>query len=447
MQAHFGTDGIRGRANETLTVGMAYRIGQFLAQEKPKGRILIGRDTRLSSGMLQSALASGITACGSDVYLLEVCSTPALVYLVKKEQFDFGIMITASHNPYYDNGIKIISSVGSKIDSRLEQEIENYIYSEQQIDLAIGQNIGRLVNYHQDLQFYYDYLYQQFPLDLSDYSLIVDCANGSNSEIASVVFKHLNAKVELCSNQPDGLNINKDCGSTHIDRLAKLVKEGNYDVGFGYDGDGDRVIAVAKDGQIVDGDKILYCCGKYLQSKNQLTNGKIVTTVMANLGLFKKLDEYGIGYEKTAVGDKYVYQCMKENGYVIGGEQSGHIIFSNHATTGDGLLTSLVLLSIMLETKQSLNQLTDDLYIYPQILINVPVSDKNTVLNDQRLTEVTSKVQTELADNGRVLVRASGTESLIRVMIEADSKDSCQKYADEIVEVVKQIEDKGTSHD
>lgn len=440
MQAHFGTDGIRGRANENLTVDMAYRIGQFLSSMKKKQKILIGRDTRLSSGMLQAALASGITACGSDAYLLEVCSTPSLVYLVRNEKFDFGIMITASHNPFYDNGIKIISSSGSKIDSQLEEKIEDYIYSDQQLPLAISNDIGKLVNYHQGLQIYYDYLYKEFPMDLSDFSIIVDCANGSTSEIAPIVFKHFNSKLTVIDNQPDGLNINKDCGSTHIERLAEIVKKGNYDVGFGYDGDGDRVIAVAKDGQIVDGDKILYCCGKYLKDKGQLRNGKIVTTVMANLGLFKKLDEYGIGYEKTAVGDKYVYKCMMENGYVVGGEQSGHIIFSDHATTGDGLLTSLVLLSIMIETKKSLNQLTDDLFVYPQVLINVNVKDKNTVLSDERLKEISQQVQEQLSDNGRVLVRASGTESLIRVMIEADSKANCQKYAEMIVDVVKQID-------
>ena len=437
MQAHFGTDGIRGRANESLTVDMAYRIGQFLSSMKKKQKILIGRDTRLSSGMLQAALASGITACGSDAYLLEVCSTPSLVYLVRNEKFDFGIMITASHNPFYDNGIKIISSSGSKIDSQLEEKIEDYIYSDQQLPLAISNDIGKLVNYHQGLQIYYDYLYKEFPMDLSNFSIIVDCANGSTSEIAPIVFKHFNSKLTVIDNQPDGLNINKDCGSTHIERLAEIVKKGNYDVGFGYDGDGDRVIAVAKDGQIVDGDKILYCCGKYLKDKGQLRNGKIVTTVMANLGLFKKLDEYDIGYEKTAVGDKYVYKCMTENGYVVGGEQSGHIIFTKYASTGDGILTSLKMMEAMIARKKPMSELAKDLIIYPQVLKNIRVVDKSTVQNDPEVQAKVQEIADRLSDTGRILVRESGTEPLIRVMVEAESEKECHDYVDEVIDLIK----------
>lgn len=440
MQAHFGTDGIRGRANENLTVMMAYRIGQYVGKTFKGGKVLIGRDTRLSSTMLESALAAGLTSCGCNVYLLKVCSTPSLVYLVRNMSFDSGIMITASHNPFHDNGIKIIDSKGSKINSDFEQEIEAYMYSDQQLPLAIEQAIGQVYDYQEGLDVYYDYLYSKFPYDFSNYKVLIDCANGSATVTAKKVLEHLKAQVDVINDQPDGYNINKDCGSTHIEKLAQKVKEGDYDCGFGYDGDADRVIAVASDGAIVDGDKILYCAGKYLKENGMLTNGKIVTTVMANLGLFKLLDKENIGYEKTQVGDKYVYKCMQDNGYILGGEQSGHIIFSNLATTGDGLLTSLVLLTIMLKTAKTLNELTDDLFVYPQLLVNVAVKDKNACLNNPVLINECQKVDELLAGNGRVLVRASGTESLVRVMVEADSDETCQKYVNQIVEVVKEID-------
>lgn len=439
MKIHFGTDGIRGRANENLTVDMAFKIGQYLGKTFVGGKILIGKDTRLSSSMLEAALSSGLSSCGCNAYQLGVCSTPSLVYLVKNEDFDGGIMITASHNPYYDNGIKIISSDGCKMDASFEKEIEDYIYSDEHLPLAIGQNIGQVKDFHQGLDDYYKHLFEEFPLDLSNYKIIIDCANGSSTVTAPVVFEKMNAQLTITSNQPDGYNINRDCGSTHIDKLVEIVKNGNYDVGFAYDGDADRVIAVASDGKIVDGDKIIYCCGKYLSDRGQLNNGKVVTTVMANLGLFKKLEEENIGYEKTQVGDKYVYQCMCQNGYVLGGEQSGHIIFSQYASTGDGVLTSLMLLKVMSETGKSLNELTDDLFIYPQILINVEVKNKEECLKNPELLQKCKEVEDILKGNGRVLVRASGTESLVRVMIEAQSEELCKKYADEIVETVKEI--------
>lgn len=439
MKIHFGTDGIRGRANENLTVDMAFKIGQYLGKTFVGGKILIGKDTRLSSSMLEAALSSGLSSCGCNAYQLGVCSTPSLVYLVKNEDFDGGIMITASHNPYYDNGIKIISSDGCKMDASFEKEIEDYIYSGEHLPLAIGQNIGQVKDFHQGLDDYYKHLFEEFPLDLSNYKIIIDCANGSSTVTAPVVFEKMNAQLTITSNQPDGYNINRDCGSTHIDKLVEIVKNGNYDVGFAYDGDADRVIAVASDGKIVDGDKIIYCCGKYLSDRGLLNNGKVVTTVMANLGLFKKLEEENIGYEKTQVGDKYVYQCMCQNGYVLGGEQSGHIIFSQYASTGDGVLTSLMLLKVMSETGKSLNELTDDLFIYPQILINVEVKNKEECLKNPELLQKCKEVEDILKGNGRVLVRASGTESLVRVMIEAQSEELCKKYADEIVETVKEI--------
>lgn len=439
MRIHFGTDGIRGRANENLTVDMAFKIGQYLGKTFVGGKILIGKDTRLSSSMLEAALSSGLSSCGCNAYQLGVCSTPSLVYLVKNDDFDGGIMITASHNPYYDNGIKIISSDGCKMDAAFEKEIEDYIYSDEHLPLAIGQDIGQVKDFHKGLDDYYKHLFEEFPLDLTNYKIIIDCANGSSTVTAPVVFEKMNAQLTITSNQPDGYNINKDCGSTHINKLAEIVKNGNYDIGFAYDGDADRVIAVASDGQIVDGDKIIYCCAKYLSQRGLLNNGKVVTTVMANLGLFKKLDEENIGYEKTQVGDKYVYQCMCQNGYVLGGEQSGHIIFSQYASTGDGVLTSLMLLKVMFETGKSLNELTDDLFIYPQILINVEVKNKEECLKNPILLQKYKEVEDLLKDNGRVLVRASGTESLVRVMIEAQSEELCKKYAEEIVETVKKI--------
>lgn len=437
MRIHFGTDGIRGRANENLSVDMAYKIGQYLGYKSSGGNILIGRDTRLSGSMFASALSAGITALGSSAYQLDVCSTPELIYLTRHGDFAYGIMITASHNPFHDNGIKIISSEGLKIDAALEEEIEDYIYTDQQLPFAYGDKIGQVYDYKEGLQNYLRYLRQEFPTDLSGCRLLIDCANGSATVTAFQLLSSLNAQVQVLSNTPDGLNINRDCGSTHIERLVEAVKRGHYDAGFAFDGDADRVIAVASDGQIVDGDKILFCCGRYFQKHGLLDHDKIVTTVMANLGLFKKLDEYGIGYEKTKVGDKYVYESMCKNGYVLGGEQSGHIIFSRHATTGDGLLTALQLLEIMKKEGKNLNELTDELKVYPQLLVNVEVADKEAVLADEDVLAKCAQVEKELAGEGRVLVRASGTEPLVRIMTEAASDEICKKYVDEIIEVIK----------
>jgi len=437
MRIHFGTDGIRGRANENLSVDMAYKIGQYLGYKSNGGNILIGRDTRLSGSMFASALSAGITALGSSAYQLGVCSTPELIYLTRHGDFAYGIMITASHNPFHDNGIKIISSEGLKIDAVLEEEIENYIYTDQQLPFVYGDKIGQVYDYKEGLQNYLRYLRQEFPTDLTGCQLLIDCANGSATVTAFQLLSSLNAQVQVLSNTPDGLNINRDCGSTHIERLAEAVKRGHYDAGFAFDGDADRVIAVASDGQIVDGDKILFCCGRYFQKHGLLNHDKIVTTVMANLGLFKKLDEYGIGYEKTKVGDKYVYESMCKNDYVLGGEQSGHIIFSRHATTGDGLLTALQLLEIMRKEGKSLNELTDELKVYPQLLVNVEVADKEAVLADEDVLAKCAQVEKQLAGEGRVLVRASGTEPLVRVMTEAASDEICKKYVDEIIEVIK----------
>ncbi len=437
MRISFGTDGIRGKANENLTVDMAYRIGRYIGNHFNKGKVLIGRDTRLSGTMFESALSAGLTASGCNVYLLKVCSTPSLVYLVRNKDFDCGLMISASHNPYYDNGIKIISSQGTKSEEQFEKEIEEYIYGESELSLAIKEEIGQVFDYTDGLNYYLDYLKKEYPLDLSKYKVIIDCSNGSASFIAEKVFKSLNCSVTAINKEPNGVNINRNCGSTHIDVLVQEIKKGHYDCGFSYDGDADRVIAVSSDGTIIDGDKILYCCGKHLAKQGKLKGNTIVTTKMANLGLFKKLDQLNINYEKTDVGDKYVYQSMAENGYVLGGEQSGHIIFAQHATTGDGILTSLEILSAMISENKSLNQLTDDLFIYPQLLVNVPVKNKEACLKDADIISKCQEVEEILHGEGRVLVRASGTEPLIRVMVEASSDEICQKYVQEIVDLIK----------
>ena len=441
VKIHFGTDGIRGRANENLTVRMAYRIGQYLGRYLNNGqkpRILIGRDTRLSGTMFETALASGITSVGGDAYLLKVCSTPSLVYLVRHDNFDCGIMISASHNPYGDNGIKVVTGSGTKMNAEVEAKIEEYMYGDSEIELATGADIGVVIDYQDALNTYYDYLSERFPEDLSQYNILLDCANGSATVTAEKVYKRLGANVTVMSNKPDGMNINRGCGSTHPEALATAVKNGNFDCGFAFDGDADRLISVASDGKIIDGDKVLYMCGKYLKKHDKLRNGKLVTTVMANLGLFKKLDAEGIGYEKTAVGDKYVYDCMCKNDYVLGGEQSGHIIFSDYATTGDGLLTSLFLLKVMREEGKSLNELTDDLFIYPQLLRNVEVKDKHSAIEDPDVQEICRQVEEELEGEGRVLVRPSGTEPLIRVMVEARTDELCSYYVGKVVDVIKE---------
>ena len=436
----FGTDGIRGKANVSLPVTVAYRIGCYLGyyfSQNGKEKILIGKDTRRSGSMLESALAAGIVACGCDVYQLGVCPTPSVAYLVQKENFACGVMISASHNPYYDNGIKIFNGRGMKLEREIEEKIEAYLANDSELELCTQENIGEIYHWNEGLNEYLDWLQEIVPLDLHGYKVALDTANGSATTTAYRLLTRMGADCTIIHNEPNGLNINTACGSTHPESLIAMVKDGDYDIGFAFDGDADRLIAIAPDGQQINGDKILYCCGKYLKDKQALPDNMIVTTVMANMGLFKVLEHEQIGCKITAVGDKYVFECMNKEGYVLGGEQSGHIIFKEHANTGDGLLTALKLLEVMKHTGKGINELTDALYVYPQLLVNVKVHDKEKAMQDPEVLEACARIEKELEGDGRILVRCSGTEPLVRVMVEAKSDELCHKYVYEVVEIVE----------
>ena len=447
MGKYFGTDGFRGEANVTLTVEDAYKVGRFLGWyygQKTKAdrcRIVIGKDTRRSSYMFEYSLVSGLTASGADVYLLHVTTTPSVSYVVRTEEFDCGIMISASHNPYYDNGIKVINERGEKLEEETIEKIESYLDGEMgEIPFAKRDAIGRTVDYAAGRNRYIGYLISLATRSFKNMRVGLDCANGSASAIAKNVFDALGAETHVINNTPDGLNINTNCGSTHIEGLQKYVVENHLDVGFAYDGDADRCLAVDSEGKLVDGDKILYVCGKYMKEQGTLVNNTVVTTVMSNFGLYKAFERDGISYEKTAVGDKYVYENMSQNGHCLGGEQSGHIIFSKHATTGDGILTSLKLMEVILEKKETLAKLADEVQIYPQVLKNVRVKDKEAAQADRDVQAEVQKVSDALGDTGRILVRPSGTEPLIRVMVEAPTDEICGKY---VAQVVEMIEKKG----
>lgn len=447
MGKYFGTDGFRGEANVTLTVEDAYKVGRFLGWyygQKTKAdrcRIVIGKDTRRSSYMFEYSLVSGLTASGADVYLLHVTTTPSVSYVVRTEEFDCGIMISASHNPYYDNGIKVINGRGEKLEEETIEKIESYLDGEMgEIPFAKRDAIGRTVDYAAGRNRYIGYLISLATRSFKNMRIGLDCANGSASAIAKNVFDALGAETHVINNTPDGLNINTNCGSTHIEGLQKYVLENHLDVGFAYDGDADRCLAVDSEGKLVDGDKILYVCGKYMKEQDTLVNNTVVTTVMSNFGLYKAFEREGISYEKTAVGDKYVYENMSQNGHCLGGEQSGHIIFSKHATTGDGILTSLKLMEVILEKKETLAKLADEVQIYPQVLKNVRVKDKEAAQADRDVQAEVQKVSDALGDTGRILVRPSGTEPLIRVMVEAPTDEICGKY---VAQVVEMIEKKG----
>lgn len=438
---YFGTDGFRGEANVDLNVVHAYKVGRFLGWyygKEHKARVIIGKDTRRSSYMFEDALASGLTASGADVYLLHVTPTPSVSYVVRTEQFDCGIMISASHNPYYDNGLKVINGNGHKLEAQIEEKIEEYIDSENDtIPFATREEIGCTIDYAIGRHRYIGYLMSLATRSYKNVRVGLDCANGSSYSVAKGVFDALGAKTFAIGMEPDGTNINANCGSTHIENLQKYVVENNLDVGFAYDGDADRCLAIDDKGQVIDGDAILYLCGCYLKEKGELNNNTIVTTIMSNIGLYKALDKKGINYEKTAVGDKYVNANMTENGYSLGGEQSGHIIFSKYAVTGDGVLTSLMLMEVMLEKKQRLSELRKELKIYPQVLKNIRVADKPAARNDADVIQATKEIEKALGENGRILIRESGTEPVIRVMVEADSEQLCDQYVDRIIDILK----------
>ena len=443
MGKYFGTDGFRGEANETLTVEHAYKVGRFLGWyygKNHKAKVAIGKDTRRSSYMFEYSLVAGLTASGADAYLLHVTTTPSVSYVVKSEDFDCGIMITASHNPFYDNGIKVINGLGYKIEAEVEAQIEAYIDGEiAELPFAKKENIGRTVDYAMGRNRYIGHLISLATRSFQDIRVGLDLANGSATTIAKGVFDALGAKTYVMSNEPNGLNINTNCGSTHIEHLQKFVVENNLAVGFAYDGDADRCLAVDEKGNLIDGDKIMYLCGCYMKERGQLNNNTVVTTVMSNIGLYKAFDRAGISYEQTNVGDKYVFENMMKNNHALGGENSGHIIFSKHAMTGDGILTSLKIMEVMLEKKLSLSELLKDMKTYPQVLKNVRVRDKKEAREDAEVQEAVKAGEAKLAGDGRILLRESGTEPLIRVMAEASSMELCNEVVDDIVKVLQKF--------
>lgn len=445
MGKYFGTDGFRGEANVNLTVEHAFKVGRFLGwyygqnpKQDEKCRVVIGKDTRRSSYMFEYALAAGLTASGADVYLLHVTTTPSVSYVVRTEDFDCGIMISASHNPYYDNGIKIINGNGEKLEEDVTLKIEEYLDGQiPELDFAIRDHIGRTQDFSAGRNRYIGYLISIPTRSFKRMKVALDCSNGSASAIAKNVFDALGADTHVIHNNPNGVNINTDCGSTHIEKLCEFVLKEGCDVGFAYDGDADRCIAVDEKGNVVDGDAILYLCGLHMKENGKLHNNTVVTTVMSNFGLYKAFEREGISYEKTDVGDKYVYENMLANGHCLGGEQSGHIIFSKHATTGDGILTSLKVMGVMLEKKEVLSKLVSGFQIFPQVLKNVKVTDKEVAQSNTAVLAAVDAVSKRLGNDGRILVRASGTEPLIRVMVEAGDMDTCNACVEEVLSVMK----------
>lgn len=445
MGKYFGTDGFRGEANVDLTVGDAFKVGRFLGwyygRKHPgvKCRIVIGKDTRRSSYMFEDALSSGITASGADVYLMHVTTTPSVSYITRVDEFDCGVMISASHNPYYDNGIKVINGNGEKLGDDTIERIEEYLDGKiGEIPLAVRDEIGRTVDYASGRNRYIGYLISIARNSFKDKHVALDCANGSASAIAKPVFDALGAHVHIMGNEPNGTNINDKVGSTHLEALQQFVISEGCDIGFAYDGDADRCLAVDEKGHVVNGDKIMYACAVSMKNEGILKKDTVVVTVMSNFGLFKAFDRAGIKYEKTAVGDRYVWENMAKNNYSLGGEQSGHIIFSKHATTGDGILTSINLMDVFVESKQEASRLFEDCPMYPQCLKNVRVSDKNAAMTDPKILEEVDKAGKELGDSGRILYRPSGTEPLVRVMVEASTEEACEAYVDRVIAVIRE---------
>ena len=441
MSKYFGTDGFRGEANVDLTAEHAFKIGRFIGWYFGRGKgcnVVIGKDTRRSSYMYECALAAGLTSSGADAYLLHVTTTPSVSYIARVDDFDCGVMISASHNPYHDNGIKLINGDGEKMEQSVLDEIEKYLDGlAPEPPLAVGADIGRTVDYSAGRNRYIGYLISLSTHSYKGVKVGLDCANGSTWMIAKSVFDALGADTYVISARPDGLNINVDCGSTHLANLQKLVREEGLDVGFAFDGDADRCLAVDENGDVVSGDKIMYICARHMKDRGRLDTNTVVTTVMSNLGLYKALDAAGINYEKTAVGDKYVWENMREHGHLIGGEQSGHIIFSKYATTGDGLITALKVMQAMLDTRQPLSKLCEPVTIYPQVLKNVVVDDKDSTLADSAVTAAVAAEEARLGDRGRVLLRKSGTEPLLRVMAEAETDDECERSVDAIIDAMR----------
>ncbi|MGN0318086.1 MAG: phosphoglucosamine mutase [Lachnospira sp.] len=444
MGKYFGTDGFRGEANVSLTVDHAFKVGRFLGwfygknHEDGKAKVVIGKDTRRSSYMFEYSLVAGLTASGADVYLLHVTTTPSVSYVARTEDFDCGIMISASHNPFYDNGIKLINDKGEKMREDVIDEIEKYLDGETgELPYATKEKIGCTVDYAAGRNRYMGYLMSLGVYSFKGMRVGLDAANGSAWTLAKSIFDALGAKTYVINAEPDGTNINTDCGSTHIEGLANLVKREHLDVGFAFDGDADRCLCIDENGNLVSGDHILYVYGCYMKERDKLVGNKVVTTVMSNFGLYKAFDAAGIEYEKTKVGDKYVYECMSENGYRIGGEQSGHIIFSKYATTGDGLITAIKMMEVMIAKKKKMSELCAPLIIYPQVLKNIRVTDKTAAQNDADVIAAVKAVEEKLGDDGRILVRESGTEPVVRVMVEAGSDELCDKYVDEVIDVIK----------
>jgi len=442
MGKYFGTDGFRGEANKDLNFEHAVKIGRFLgwyygADQGKKAKIVIGKDTRGSSYMFGYALCTGLMASGADAYIMHVTTTPSVAYITRVDDFDCGIMISASHNPYYDNGIKLFNGNGEKMDEETILKVEDYIDGKLEIPVAERDGIGRTVDYVAGRNRYIGYLISHSKYGFKDVKVGLDVANGAAWQIAKGVFDALGAKTYVMNDEPDGFNINTDCGSTHIEHLQKFVVEKGLDVGFAYDGDADRCLAVDEKGNVITGDHTLYIYGLYMKERGKLLNNKVVTTVMSNFGLYKAFDKVGIEYEKTKVGDKYVYENMVQNGHRIGGEQSGHTIFTKYATTGDGILTSLKLMEVMLAKGKPMSELAAPVVFYPQVLKNVRVKSKPDAQNDPDVQAAVKKVSDELGDTGRILVRESGTEPVIRVMVEAESDELCEKYVDSVIDVIK----------
>jgi len=455
MGKYFGTDGFRGEANVGLTADHAYKVGRFIGWyytqlKRRDGRdgpakVVIGKDTRRSSYMLEYSLVGGLTASGADAYLLHVTTTPSVAYVCRTEDFDCGIMISASHNPYYDNGIKLINSFGEKMDERLIGLVEDYLDGRleafgktwSELPLAKREQIGRSVDHVAGRNRYIGYLIGLGMYSFKGLKIGLDCANGAAWNIAKNVFDAMGAKTYLINAEPDGYNINTNAGSTHIEVMQRFVAENGLDVGFAYDGDADRCLCVDEKGNVITGDHILYIYGKYMKERGKLLGNTVVTTVMSNFGLYKAFDQLGIGYAKTAVGDKYVYEYMMENGCRLGGEQSGHIIFSKYASTGDGILTSLKIMEVMLAKKKTLSQLCEGFVFYPQVLKNVTVTDKAQAQNDPEVKAAVEAAAAKLGDSGRILVRESGTEPKIRVMVEAEDMQLCEELVDSVVEVIR----------